>query len=126
MQRIILLLLGTIFSISLFSQKGTKVFHPTYESALKEAQNNQKILMLDFYTDWCKPCKKLEKQVFHHKNFRPYLDKVSCVRIDFESEEGGKIGQKYQVKNFPTVVFVSSAGTELERLNGFYPPERIF
>jgi len=80
--------------------------------------------MIDFYTSWCGPCKKLDKEVYGSEDFYSYTQKIACVKVDFESESGALIGKKYDVSSFPTVVFVDANGNEIERLTSYYAKSR--
>lgn len=101
-------------------------FFSDYETALQAAIEKEQVLMLDFYTDWCKPCKKLDKEVYGSEEFYPYTSQLVCVKIDFESEEGSHIGKKYNVSTFPTIVFVKPSGEEIERITSYFPKSRYF
>ena len=107
----------------LFSQS-IRGFQPDYETALAKAKKEQKVLMIDFYTDWCKPCKKLDKEIYSSEEFYPYTNEISCVKVDFETEQGGTLGKKYDVSSFPTILFVDTEGNEIERLTGYFPKKR--
>lgn len=99
-------------------------FYKTYVEALAASEKENIPLMIDFYTSWCKPCKKLDKEVYGHSDFTPYTKSMACVKVNFETEEGKKIGEKYNVKSFPTVVFLDSEGKEIERITSYFAKDR--
>ena len=69
-------------------------------------------LVLDFYADWCQPC----------KNLAPILNKVSN---DYEHVVIGKCNvddndeliDKYKIKNIPTLIFIKD-GEVIDKLIG--------
>lgn len=69
--------------------------------------------VLDFYADWCNPCKALA----------PVLDKVleenklNLVKINVE-EDIDDLSAKYNVRNIPTVVVVDDNDVEIKRFSG--------
>ncbi|MGC8897741.1 MAG: thioredoxin family protein [Bacteroidota bacterium] len=50
-------------------------FSGKFSAALEKAKHEKKILMVDFYAVWCKPCKMLEEQVYRQDFFKPYTEK---------------------------------------------------
>ena len=44
--------------------QGVLFFPGTWKQAIAKAKTENKPLFVDFYTDWCGPCKKMDKEVF--------------------------------------------------------------
>ncbi len=114
-----ILLIGMYFPITAqitFSNK-------SYPSAMTEAKKEKKGLFLDFYADWCEPCKIMEKEVFVLPEVGEYFDKhFICLKIDVEKPENKEIVQKYQVNALPTMLFINNKGEVLQVLNGVATP----
>jgi len=76
------------------------------------------IKILDFYTDWCVPCKMIE----------PILEEISnqmgitIQKINSEKEE--ELAQEYGIYSVPTLV-VLKGDAEVGRINGALPRERL-
>ncbi len=90
-------------------------------SALDAAKQKKQILMIDFFTTWCGPCKQLDKNIYQNAAFRPYTDKMVCYKIDAEKGEGIDMANKYNIRVYPSVVFVDADGNEIERKIGYDP-----
>lgn len=104
----------------------------SYEAAKKQAKARSLPILIDFTgSDWCPPCKQLTKEVFESDVFKKWAKtKVVLLRLDFPKRHPFPAGQKeqniglartYQIESFPTVLFLSPAGKEINRIVG-YPP----
>jgi thiol:disulfide interchange protein len=91
----------------------------TLSPVLEEAQKEKKPVFIEFYADWCAPCKVIEEEVFTAKPTFTYLNKNFInFRVDFASETGKRIASIYEVKTLPTILFVDPQGVLLERKTG--------
>lgn len=90
-----------------------------YTSALALAKSQNKIILLDFYTDWCIPCKQMEEHIFTQKRVLEVINSDFIkLRLDAEKGEGIELAQKYGISGYPTLVFLGSDGMEKGRIQG--------
>ena len=75
--------------------------------------------LVDFYADWCGPCKMIAPFVEEIANERPDIT-VGKVNVDLDSE----IAIKYSVVSIPTLI-VFENGVEKNRLVGYRPKDDI-
>ena len=95
------------------------------EASLKEAQAQNKMLLIDFYAEWCRFCTMMNTEVFQKKAFQELVaDHFVLVSIDADQQRD--IVQKYQVQGFPTVVFLDPAGEEIRRIVGYRTRDDFF
>jgi len=88
-------------------------------SALDKARNEGKLVFVDIYTDWCAPCKMMDKDVFTHKEIGEYLNEnFVSLKINAEQGNGPNIASLYQVHSYPTLLFLDVDGRVLTRKNG--------
>ena len=93
------------------------------DSALK---SNPKPILIDFYTDWCTYCKKMDKEVFANSEVIAKLnDSFYPVRFDAESEKAVYFDGALIVKK-PEARFHDMALILASRRNEFAPPAVIF
>ena len=76
------------------------------------------IKILDFYADWCGPCKVMSP-VFEAMK-EEYAGKVEFESIDVEAQ--GALAGQYQVMSIPTFVILKD-GQEISRRMGAMPKE---
>ena len=86
----------------LFFGQGIDFKNIPFEDALALAKTNDKLIFIDFHTEWCGPCKKLAKGPFkEQKNGEFYNKNFINLKLDAE-KEGKDAAQRYQVNAFPT------------------------
>ena len=82
--------------------------------------NTDQLVLVDFYADWCGPCKTLTpilKQVKHELK-----DSIKIIKIDVD--KNNVIASKYQVRGVPTMLLFKN-GSQLWRQSGVVPKSDI-
>ena len=102
------------------------LFKGTFEEALKKAQAEKKDLFVDFYADWCGPCKIMADNIFTRQEVGKYFNSnFVCVQVNVEAGENKVLTKKYNVTVLPTMVFISRNGKEMRRIQGAVSPEDL-
>jgi thioredoxin 1 len=68
-----------------------------FDKTIKES----KLSMVDFYTTWCGPCKRMAPSVIKIK--KEMADVVNVMQIDAEAQ--ADISGRYNIEAYPTLVF---------------------
>lgn len=124
MKKISLILLVLALS-ALAMADGIPGFHQgNVKSVFDAAKSKKQIVMVDFFTTWCGPCKLIEANIYRHESFLPYTNKMVTYKIDAEKGEGIELAKKYKVRAYPSVIFMDADGNEIERVIG-YNPDRV-
>ena len=85
MKKIISILLLAVIALSAKAQ--TQFRDLSFEEALATAAKEKKQVFIDFYTDWCGPCKNMAKNVFPQVSVGNYMNKnFVCVKYNAEKE----------------------------------------
>lgn len=112
-------------AVSLCAQSPIKWEHD-YQSALKRAKAEHKVIFMDLWTEWCGPCQFLQKVVFPSAEGQAALAKVVPFSALVQKRdgtpiaEGTKLSQTFKLNAFPTMVILDADGKELRRQVGAF------
>lgn len=105
-------------------QKPGIEWQPYEESAVAEALEEGRPVLMDFYADWCIPCLELDRVTFTDRRVIGATEDFTRLKVDltqFDSEEAEALRNQYNVAGVPTIVFLDDRGEEVEaaRVVGF-------
>jgi len=106
-------------------------WHSYSEKLLQDSIEQGKPVIIDFYADWCAPCREIEEITFHHPDVVGQAEEdFTMIKVDVT--EGGNVFhedllKEYDVKGVPTVVFINAQGKERNELRivDFMPPDQF-
>lgn len=88
-----------------------------FNVAIAKAQAHDKLVLADMSAIWCPTCRKLDSTIFSAPNVKQVIeDNFVFARVEYDSEQGAKFMQEYQVSGFPVLLVLSSEGKKLTRL----------
>jgi thioredoxin-related protein len=88
------------------------------KQALELARKHKKMVFADFTADWCKPCKKMEAEVFNDPEIGAKMNAFFvCVQFDFEGNKS--LADKYGFSSIPTTLCLDSTGELLRKTTGY-------
>lgn len=97
-------------------------YYTSLEEAQKVAADDDKYIVIKFYTDWCKWCKTLDTVVLVDSAAIEFFDDEMLL-VKTDAEEDTALANRYNVRGFPTLVMVDAEGREVDRLVGYLPTE---
>lgn len=83
------------------------------ESVFNRAKNEHKLVVIDFFAEWCGPCKMLA----------PTLERLAgelkdkCIFAKVDVDQCKSLSQEYQIRAMPTIVIIRD-GKEIDRIVG--------
>ena len=147
MKRNILLLVLFISTITIQAQE---INWLSIDEAIELQKQNPKKIMIDVYTNWCGPCKALDRNTFHNKEVVDYVNE-NYYAVKFNAEGDDVInykGTKYSnpkydparakdrnyshefsnfmgITAFPTIVFMDEKAEMIIPLKGYRTPQQL-
>ena len=99
--------------------EATKVIQVTSENFENEVLNSENTVLIDFYADWCVPCRLISSTL---KEIANENENIKVVKIDVDNEQN--LATKYQIMSLPTLVVIKN-GEEVNRIIGVQSKEQI-
>ena len=136
-----ILLLAVLTSVNITAQEINWV---TFDEALELQKKSPKKIMMDVYTNWCGPCKMLDRNTFQNKDVADYVNE-NYYAVKFNGEGNDTVNYKektfsnprynpananrrnsahqlagyFKVSAYPTIVFIDEQGDMISTLKGY-------
>ena len=115
-------LLIALFFISSISYSQIDFKKGSVADVLAMAKAENKLVMVDVMTDWCKWCIELDNKVYAKKDVSDFANANQInYKIDAEKGEGIDFAKKYKIQGFPSILFLDGDGNEVDRVYGYVP-----
>lgn len=152
MKKIVFLLTLVLTSLSfqsVLAQQATEINWMSLEEAMELQKTAPKKIFMDVYTQWCGPCKMLDKNTFHNPDVVKYVNEhYYGVKLDAESPDpitfNGKtfknptydpnkrgrngvheLSRYFQVSAYPTMMFLNEEGAAITKATGYLQPAQL-
>jgi thioredoxin 1 len=102
------------------SKMSEHVHEVTDQSFENEVLKSEVPVLVDFWAEWCTPCKALAPTV--EAVAKEYGSAVKVVKLNID--ESNQVPMKYGIKGIPTLLLFKG-GNEVDRSVGNQPKERI-
>lgn len=122
----------------------------TLEEASKLQEKEPRKIIMDMYTNWCGPCKLLDKMTFHNKDVVDYINK-NYYAVKFNAEGNDVVNFKgktytnpgfnpakanrrntshqlasyFSIRAYPTIVFLDEKGEFIAPISGYKQPQQL-
>jgi thioredoxin-related protein len=96
----------------------------SFDEALKRANEQEKMVFVDFYTTWCGPCKMLDRITWKDKSVINWLEEHT-IPLKIDAERQVKLANRYNVNSYPNLVFINADGNIRDRIPGFVDGKRF-
>lgn len=82
-------------------------------------------ILIDFYAQWCRPCKLLDVMVYNEAEVIAELSDVLTFKVDIDKPEYAELKQRFNITVLPTLVWLDERGRELDRFTGYQNKEEF-
>ena len=93
----------------------------TDENFQEAIKGSDKLILVDFWAEWCGPCKSLAPALEDASN--DLSEKIVVYKLNID--ENPVAPQKYGVRGVPTIVFFRN-GEEVDRQVGMLPKSKLY
>jgi len=108
-----------------------------YDEGIKKAKKDNKFIFMDFYSESCGYCQKLEKETYSNKKVYEYIDKNFIpIRVNLSSSKkivfDGKniieqdIAMIFGVNATPTLFFLTPKNEVIGNVPGFLEAKELY
>jgi thiol:disulfide interchange protein DsbD len=97
-------------------------------AGLAEAKRAHQPALLDFYADWCLPCKEMELKTFNTPTVAKELSRFTLVKVDCSNDDDPEVAaakKRYNADTLPSVVIIDSDGKPRPTLNHRVEPDEL-
>lgn len=125
MKKALILIIALFISYSSFSQ--INFVSGSLSDVMQKAKSENKVLMVDVLTEWCKWCVELDNKVYANPQIYEFANANQInYKIDAEKGEGIDFAKKFKISGYPTVLFLDVNGNEIDRVFGYYPAKDFY
>lgn len=107
-----------------------------WNSGLATASASGRPVVVDVYTDWCRWCKQMDREVYGRADVAQYLS-AHFVTVKLNAESGAPVtyhgrnssaralASSFEVSGYPTTIFLSASGEHLVNVPGYVEPAKF-
>jgi len=103
------------FLFSLFLSAETN-WETDYSKAVEKAKLQKKAILIDFYADWCGPCKIMDETTLKDPKVLKELNSFILVKVDIDKSP--ILAQKYSVSSIPHLILLNQYQEEVASIKG--------
>jgi thiol-disulfide isomerase/thioredoxin len=105
---------------------GSAFYDISLTTAKQKAAEEDKPIFVEFYANWCVPCKWMEETTFADPMVQKVLkEDYIAVRVDIDDFDGYAVKEHYNIKVLPTILVLDKNGRSIERQEQSLTPEML-
>jgi len=96
---------------------GIEWFEGGFKKALAKAKKSGRPIIVDFYADWCGPCREMEETTFQDAGISKLSRNFIAVRVNVD--DNAELADQYGVSSIPDVRLLDAGGNQITRMIGY-------
>ena len=145
----VLQVIALVFVVLVSNMSHAQIDWMTMDQALAAQKLEPKKIFMDVYTDWCGPCKLLDKKTFSNKKVIRYINQhyyavkfngegtesvtynnFTYTNPNYQPERKGRNAQHFfadalKITAYPSLVFFNETGGVIQALPGYKSPQDL-
>jgi thiol:disulfide interchange protein DsbD len=98
------------------------------QAGVAQAKQNHTAALLDFYADWCLPCKEMELKTFSDPEVAKVLSQLTLVKVDCTSDDDPVVVEtkkRYGADTLPTIALIGADGRVAQKIDHVVEPAEL-
>lgn len=93
-------------------------------TAFGQAQASNKMVLVDFYADWCHYCKEMDSETYTDANVQQRIAQ-SYIAVKIDTDDHPDLSSQYGIYGLPTIIIFDSNGQEIKRIEGYQSASQL-
>lgn len=126
MKKLFLILTLAVFTLSATAQGIKFEENQDLNVALAKAKAEKKLVFIDAFAEWCGPCKVMARDIFPQKEVGDFFNaNFVNLKLDMEKGDNVALAKKYEVRAYPTYLFLNADGELVHKGLGSMPADKF-
>ncbi|SFD71359.1 thioredoxin family protein [Flavobacterium phragmitis] len=114
----------TIITFLLITQIcAASTWFTSFEEAQKIALGTNKLMIVDFWASWCRPCKEMDKRSWNNEEVEMVLEDFVKVKINVDANRD--LANKYGIRGIPNMIIMDGNGKVVHSFTGYLDPKPL-
>jgi uncharacterized protein YyaL (SSP411 family) len=94
-----------------------------YETGMNQGKEFDRLIIIDFYTDWCTWCQVMENSTYIDPVVVARSKEFVCIKVD--GDRNVQLVNEYNIEGYPTTFFLMPDGSVFDKTVGYIEPEEF-